>query len=704
MITYLVISALLVYLAYRWYIYKFDNNNYIKGDLSFLKRYKKEIGFTSIIVLPLLICNLFFPSSVLLVDGDDYIKLGNKKKNNNYIARGHIIKSQNNPFDPEIQFEFIEAYTKAHRNTNNEKINEKYLNPPYTDTKEHKEFGQIFHTIALYYLQGQTNTIEFLDNIKDTTLPYFNFAKAVSYKSAYNYELTESFLRNEIKLHPNHKKNAYKHLYYLFSSTNNEKLDQLFLESDARPYLNWNIKRVHFFNKGNLLLYLETIYTRNIYNFNWFVFLTALLVSLVWLYYIRSLDVFDKDGWGPLILTFTLGALFSYLCLFFYDYAEIILGFSRDPDGLNLFAYCIFIIGGSEEIVKLLPWLIILYLSRKINEPFDFLLYAGASALGFAFAENLIYYERYEGIIQSRALMAVVSHVFDASVVAYAIVLKRYKFQGSLIRHLLPFIGLLVAMFCHGIYDFFLMTNTITFGFMLTLIYFFISLHIWAILINNSLNNSAFYTSNNRFKFREIGFYLAFVLIAILMFEYTYISYNYGTEISNRKLVVGSLTTMLFIAFMVSTLRQIRLERGKWNPVNLLPNLAIFSNLFKLPDQKRDENKIRDIDLTGLELRFYAPKDNAFVGHQFPVSGTCKRKVTISNDNRWYLVKLNQNISINNCLKNAVFIRVKDGNNNLLKDKVEVIMLAIPDKELMKKSNKQTEDYFALDRIYSRPK
>ena len=704
MITYIVITALLVYLAYRWFIYKFDNNNYIKGDLSFVKRYKKEIGFVSIIAIPILACNLFLPKTIYLKDGNDYIKAGNQQRDRNYIAKGYILKAQDHPFDPEIQFNYIKAYTNAHRGTNNEKIDQKYLSEPYLDSKEHREFGQIFHTITLFNLDRSVESVDFLNNIQDTTLAYLNYAKALTFWVNGNFDLAETYFRNEIKLHQNHKKASYKALFKLFSFTDQGKKDKLFLESDARPYLDWHTKREYFFNVGNIPLYLETIYTRDIYDFNWFVFITALLVSLVWLFYIRSLDVFDKDRWTPLLVTFTLGAIFSYLCYFLYDYAEIVLNFSREPDGLNLLSYCILIIGGSEEIVKLLPWLIMLYFTRKINEPFDFLLYAGASALGFAFAENLIYYDRYDGIIQSRALMAVVTHVFVASVVAYSIVLKRYKYKDSKIGPFIPFIGFFTAMFCHGIYDFFLMTNSISFGYMLTLIYFFMSLHIWSILINNSLNNSEFYNTRTRFKFREIGFYLAFSLTVILMFEYVYTSYNYGTKISNSKLIIGSLTTVLFIAYMVNTLRQIRLEKGKWNTLNFLPNLSIFSNLFKLPDQKRDENKIRDIDLTGLELRFYAPKDNAFVGHQFPVSGKCKRKVTISNDNRWYLVKLNQNISINNCLKNAVFIRVKDGNNNLLKDKVEVIMLAIPDKELMKKSNKKTEDYFALGRVYSRPK
>ena len=47
--------------------------------------------------------------------------------------------------------------------------------------------------------------------------------------------------------------------------------------------------------------------------------------------------------------------------------------------------------GLSEEIIKIIPVLIILKTTKFINEPIDYIIYSSISALGFAFIENIQY-------------------------------------------------------------------------------------------------------------------------------------------------------------------------------------------------------------------------------------------------------------------------------------------------------------------------
>ncbi|MCB0779423.1 MAG: PrsW family intramembrane metalloprotease, partial [Flavobacteriales bacterium] len=79
--------------------------------------------------------------------------------------------------------------------------------------------------------------------------------------------------------------------------------------------------------------------------------------------------------------------------------------------------YSVVAIGLVEEVVKLLPYLLIWRLTRQVDEPFDHLLYGSIAALGFAFMENTLYLESTRlTAVTGRALLASVAHMFDTSI------------------------------------------------------------------------------------------------------------------------------------------------------------------------------------------------------------------------------------------------------------------------------------------------
>ena len=114
------------------------------------------------------------------------------------------------------------------------------------------------------------------------------------------------------------------------------------------------------------------------------------LTSYIWSLYIRSIDIYEPERLRYIILTFVL-ACFTVFLVFPISRLINSQGFVLNGDGLNDFLYSVSTIGTVEEVVKIIPVLILLIFSSQINEPIDFIVYGSISALGFAFIENILY-------------------------------------------------------------------------------------------------------------------------------------------------------------------------------------------------------------------------------------------------------------------------------------------------------------------------
>ncbi|MEX0323291.1 MAG: PrsW family intramembrane metalloprotease [Puniceicoccaceae bacterium] len=159
-----------------------------------------------------------------------------------------------------------------------------------------------------------------------------------------------------------------------------------------------------------------------------------------------------------LVLAIVLGYLSAHLGIFMYLALQA-AGIDHNPFIMaqynlsGLFWYCILVIGPIEELAKFLPFVFILARSRHFDEELDGIIYAAFIALGFALNENRFYLSMLEGgQAVARSLISPIIHALFASVWGYA-----YGFSGRFkIPHWLTItLGLLLAMFLHGIYDFY---------------------------------------------------------------------------------------------------------------------------------------------------------------------------------------------------------------------------------------------------------
>jgi len=110
--------------------------------------------------------------------------------------------------------------------------------------------------------------------------------------------------------------------------------------------------------------------------------------SLIWLYWLWSRDKFQRE---PLSLMLWLlgagGAISVPLVLLTVPLYEHLIPTLKQSVLLNMF----FLAALPEEIAKLLPVLLLAWRSKHWDEPFDGIVYAGATALGFHLVETILY-------------------------------------------------------------------------------------------------------------------------------------------------------------------------------------------------------------------------------------------------------------------------------------------------------------------------
>ena len=170
--------------------------------------------------------------------------------------------------------------------------------------------------------------------------------------------------------------------------------------------------------------------------------------------YVYFKDKYEKEPKRLLVYNFLLGAFISIIIttILYYGF-DIVLPLPDDTSVLQQFIKAFFVVGLTEEFSK---YVIVRYFSQKnsaFNEPFDGIVYAVMVSMGFAATENIFYV--LEGGYQTalvRAFTAVPAHATFGILMGYY--MGKAKFSNNRIG--LNLSGLLLAIFFHGAYDFFL--------------------------------------------------------------------------------------------------------------------------------------------------------------------------------------------------------------------------------------------------------
>jgi len=374
--------------------------------------------------------------------------------------------------------------------------------------------------------------------------------------------------KQEIALKGN-MQGAVNNLFDLYLKTNRlSQLNQFVNQPEIIDYVNPSEFRRYYFVKSDFRKYVSSLFSNYVKMFDQVGFVAALIITLIWLLYLRAIDVFEREKWYNISIVFVLGCLFSFLAFPLYDYVNITQKFNLNGGIFNDLAYCIFGIGLNEEIVKLLPFLIFLSFSKSVNEPIDYVIYMCVSALGFSFIENTEYFQ--DGtyyIIHGRALSSVVTHMSLSAVVAYGFILSKYKTHYPIIASVA--VSLFAASVAHGLYDYWIINEKVqafsvfSFFVMIVLIQTFGTIRI------NALNNSPFFDDKKKIDDTRLSRYLFLALVSIMVIEYLIMAYFFGSKAAGRSLLKSVLFGSFLLIFIIANLSNMQLKEGVWEKIKI---------------------------------------------------------------------------------------------------------------------------------------
>lgn len=166
-------------------------------------------------------------------------------------------------------------------------------------------------------------------------------------------------------------------------------------------------------------------------------------------------DVYNREPKLNLIVSFILGCVAIFPAIWFEQ------AFSYTVDGtitgVAIFSYAV--VGFSEEASKFLGLRFYSYRQKSFDEPLDGIVYSVMVSMGFATLENVMYVMKYAEAGQGlqvgiqRMFLSVPAHASFAVMMGYFVGKAKFNPANSL---MIMFTGLLLAIFFHGTYDFFL--------------------------------------------------------------------------------------------------------------------------------------------------------------------------------------------------------------------------------------------------------
>ncbi len=426
-----------------------------------------------------------------------------------------------------------------------------------------------------------------------------------------------------------------------------EELDAL-IEGEYGTHVSYSVNRKAALLNGRFIEYSVMMFTRPLLSINGIGFIGAALILILWVLYLKKIDLFEAEPWKYVIPTILMGVFFSFFTSVLSDYNQNVLDFHLNGEIVNDFLYSVIGIGMVEEFVKIIPLLILIKYTDIINESYDYIHYACLSALGFAFAENLLYFHDYQlHIISSRALMTSVAHMFLSSIVAYGFVLNKYRYKSRTKWRL--FVMFFLASLGHGFYDFWLINERVSGLGIFSLLFFLFGISVWNSLKNNALNQSEFYDRKKKLHHDEISAHLVYSLIGIILFEYIALSIKFGPTAGNQSFwdsVRGGAYLLYIVSF---SLGQFKVKKGKWNPIKFWAMSEQQGSL------KGDPNEV-----VGNEIDLNPFSNNDLALLYVPNKGRVEWIVDMKDEYLWYLVKLENPGQHTEFHDHHVLIRLKE--------------------------------------------
>ncbi len=518
------------------------------------------------------------------------------------------------------------------------------------DAEPESDVSNLFKGLHFINIGREDSGKFLLDKVQDKSLKYYEYALGRYFKVIQKVDSAETHFFNSIAKGYAARESFWELSLFYYAAGEYQRLKAL-VHIDENRYIHPYLRRQAFLWSLEPVSYLLTGVYLDIDRLNWYGSLAALLISLIWIFYIWRLDVFEREKWYWVAFTFAASCALIQLVYPLTDMINLV-GFSLNNSPFNDFMYSFIGIGMVEEFVKMLPVFIMLYWTKQIDEPFDFILYGSVSALGFAFVENIGYIEANElQNISARAFMASVGHMMWTSTICYGLILNRVKWRKN--RLVIFLIFLTIASLCHGFYDFWLINGWAKQFSWLTLIFFLASVHVWFVMKNNAINISNYYSPRIQLNNDPVKYFLLVSFLIILSFEYVGQAMWLGASYANVDLAGNVIYFGYFIVYLAFSFSRFEIIHGYLAPIRVPFNFLV-PQLLQLPDYsgasvhlELDQSRL-DYDL-GNRLK-----------HFFPLRVKLLRRRAVSGEANWYVVKLARKIPLPHGTADTVLLYQRD--------------------------------------------
>jgi RsiW-degrading membrane proteinase PrsW (M82 family) len=300
-----------------------------------------------------------------------------------------------------------------------------------------------------------------------------------------------------------------------------------------------------------------------------FAILAAVCGAMLWIGYFRKIDILEHERIIDVIVALVIGYLTPTLALWIY-YGLEVLGFNFNGELINDFAYSIFGVGITEEFSKLIGVFIAFkILKKRINEPIDYLVFAGIVALGFSVRENFIYYNNYGAqIATGRTLISCLVHIINTSICVYG--LYRFKLFNKGNVYINSVVGISVAIASHGLFDFFLVQPFLgIYTSLLATVVYLIGINFWLQMINNCINFSPFFNYQKISSITKLykTIFIWYVIIVVLVFIFDY--YYHDISFAIKALIASLIQEGVVLVIVALRASRLKINKRKYFPVKI---------------------------------------------------------------------------------------------------------------------------------------
>lgn len=419
----------------------------------------------------------------------------------------------------------------------------------------------------------------------------------------------------------------------------------------------------------------------------------AILGAMVWINYFKRIDSLEKETNTSIIIAFVIGYLTPSLSLWLYFILEL-LGFNFNGNLLNDFTYSILGIGLVEELSKLLGVFVAFkILRKKIDEPIDYLFFAGIVALGFSIRENFIYYNNYGSqLATGRTLISCLIHIINTSICVYGIYRYTIFKKGNHIINSL--VGIATAIVSHGLFDFFLQEPIIgKFTPFLATIVYLIGINFWIQMFNNCINFSPFFNYNTISQSTKLYKSVMYWYAGIIILEFCYVWYYSTISFALTSSIKNFLNEGILLLIVALRISRLKINHLKYYPIKIQSPIYYTNNndedfniLGLIPLKIRGENEaeFQFMKYIGKEILIGpVSKSNSIILNEHK----CKliKKYFLKNDVVSYLIEI---YNINEKGENKLYIlKPKTSSTTLIEGKYPVAILLKEDSTDMSSQN-----------------